>query len=253
MIYIRSLMITLVFWGLSSSFAYADITVSTTNRGSANLLFQAYSDRYEVWGFGSNGTRFEVARNYHVFDLSGLSGTVTEAKMTFFHPGENGNGTASFSSPDPSENITFYDVTAITSADLSNDATVQTAFNDFGDGTEYGTLTADASVNTLDATGTFQTITLNASALADIQAAINAGDEWLIGGRLTTFQPDANQVPGSNPNANERVFRGSSTSIFPNLPATTLTLTGVVPEPGSLAAALTIAGLIVTRHGRRPV
>lgn len=228
-----------------SATASATVDIDTANRGSIDRFspaFAAYGEAYQVRAFGSSGTRGEVTRNYHIFDLSNLTGTVTAAEITFWHPGENGMGSASYDSPDPSETMTFYEVTTPAS-DIENELNALTVYDDLGTGTVYGMLTADPSVNTVDASGTFQTISLNPAALAAIQASIDGNTDFLIGGSLTTWQPDGSMLPGGNPDANERIFRGSLTAAFPaGVPATTLTLTGVsVPAP---VPALPAAGLV---------
>lgn len=243
--------------------ASADALVTTLDRGSViapvirsnpspfvQFFFpNDYQPEYQVWaaGFGQP-SRVEVARSFHIFDLSGLTGTVTGAEITFFHPGDNGLGSTSYDSPDSSETVTFYNVGSQSISDIDNAANFADVFNDVGSGTTYGTLTADASVNTIDATGTFQTITLNANAIADIQAAINAGGDWAIGGALTTFQTD----PSGIGTANERVFRGSGPASFPNgLPATSLNLIGSVAIPEPSAVALVMVGLATLTVRRR--
>ncbi|MEO0510289.1 MAG: PEP-CTERM sorting domain-containing protein [Verrucomicrobiota bacterium] len=247
-----NLVLFATLWSMNNASASVDVT--TTNRGSIDdfVFFAGYGEAYQVRATGSSGSRAEVTRNFHVFDLSNLSGTVTSATITFFHPGENGQGSTSYDSPDSSETITFFDVGSSSASDIASFTNALGVFADLGTGTSYGTLTTDSSVNTLDDSGTFQTITLNSDALASIQSSIDLGGDWLIGGSLTTWQPDGSQLPGGNPNANERIFRGSTSAAFANLPPTTLTLDGVVvPEPSLLTLFLGLGALGFSTVRRR--
>lgn len=254
----KAAVFTIVAVAAMQAVVAAEVIVPTTNRGSIDVfgsVFASYGEAYQVRAFGSNGVRGEVTRNYHIFDLANLAGTVTAAEITFFHPGENGSGgSASYDSPDPSETITFYEVST-PAATIEAEQDAITVFGDLGSGDVYGTLTADPSVNTVDATGSFQTISLNATAIDAIQAAIDAGADWVIGGSLTTFAATGAELSGSNPNANERIFRGSLTDAFANigLISTDLKLTGVIaiPEPCSVVYALGIASLGLMRRRER--
>ncbi|MEM6688617.1 MAG: PEP-CTERM sorting domain-containing protein [Planctomycetota bacterium] len=246
--------------------ASADAIISTVTRGSVGSpalggfigLTGGPVDtaNYQVWAFGSTlapdpDVRFEVRRNFHVFDLQNIAGTVTGAKIELFHP-TGGAGATSFESFDPTETIGFFNVES-TSADIfglaSDQTLLGTIFNDLGTGTSLGTMTSSAANE-----GDFQSATLNAAALSEIQDAIDSGSEFLIGGALLTFNPDATAIvpPNVSPigSANERVFRGAGNGIQP---AARLVLNGVtaIPEPGSLSALAMAASFVAIRRRRQ--
>ena len=103
------------------------------------------------------------------------------------------------------------------------------AFLDLGTGVAYGSFMATEADSNI-----FITIDLNASAVADANAA--AGELWALGGAITTLDGDIF--------TNEGLFGGSADS-----PSTQLVLT-LIPAPGAVAL-FGLAGLMGTRRRRR--
>lgn len=242
---------------IAVSQATADINIDATTQGTVNSelgrAFLGYwnsNTSIQTWAFGSSFVsqtdRFEVARNYHSFDLSGLSGTVTSASITSWHSNASADS-ASFNSEDFSETVEFYDV-GYTSTEIQTavEEDYQAIWDDIGSGTSYGSLTASDATN-----GTYQTITLSTNALADIQSAINSNSEWVIGGALSTWAPLRSDLTESNATAygslNERVFRAPAEEMR----ITELTLIGVVPEPSTAALLMGAMALGFTAQRRR--
>jgi hypothetical protein len=114
-------------------------------------------------------------RNYTTFALPAATPIISGAELRLF--------TFSYSSPDPTETYTLFDVSA-TPAELDTDRTGSLAgmaiYNDLGSGTVYGTR-AIAPANV----GTTVAIPLNAAAVAALNAAI--GSTISFGGALTTL------------------------------------------------------------------
>jgi len=110
-------------------------------------------------------------RNFLLFDLAGLSGTVNAAKLRLTNP------PGGFSSPDALEQYTTFDVT-------SDFALLGTAspliYSDLGSGTAYGSYTASIADN-----ASVVELTLNAAAVDAIQASL--GSQFALGGAITTL------------------------------------------------------------------
>lgn len=228
--------------------AYADVTIDHTYRSNVRSNGGSLAGSYAVRAINTDspnpsGTPIERERNFHTFDLSGLSGTITGATLRVWvdpkdgDPGSGiGNQTgAPYQSSDSSEDILLYDVSSDAS-DLVNSPTA-TEFADIGSGNLYGTLT----VNDDDA-GEYIEAVLNAQAIADLNTAI--GGLWSVGGAL-----DFNGSYGANSNfISERVLHDDNNELN-DLPSQ-LVLTGsVVPEPSSLLLVLgTVAGWAVLRR-----
>ncbi|WP_162914529.1 PEP-CTERM sorting domain-containing protein [Desertibaculum subflavum] len=119
-----------------------------------------------------------VRRSYLAFDLSGVTGTVTAAKLRLFNP-EVSQFLHGYVSPQASETLAFYDVTTLAAAFLDGTAGVA-GFADLGTGILFGTRSVSAADN-----GTVIEIDLNAAALAALNAA--AGGDFLLGGALTSI------------------------------------------------------------------
>ncbi|MEM6259380.1 MAG: PEP-CTERM sorting domain-containing protein [Planctomycetota bacterium] len=189
------------------------------------------------------GAPLEQERNYHTFDLSSLSGTITGATLRIYVPLDAG---ALYQSSDLSETINLFDVSTAASVLLDPDSDLSgaanNAYNDLGSGNSYGSFV----VNSTDV-DTYIDIDLtpNAFALADLNAAVGSGS-WSVGGALVF-----NGSYGSSSSfISERVLGDGEDLVNGGLPAQ-LVLTGdnLVPEPSSLAL-LGLGGLIAMRRRR---
>lgn len=123
-----------------------------------------------ITGGLSNGAEF---RSFFNFDLSAVTGQVTEAVLTI-----SLDRTRAFS-PDPIETLGIFDVTSDIPTLLDGSGGVA-AFDDLGSGISYG----GASVLTDSTSGTLS-IALNALALLDLNAAI--GGDFALGGAVTSL------------------------------------------------------------------
>lgn len=193
-----------------------------------------------------NGSANEVTRLYHIFDIPALTAGQVIESATLLIPHSNRsyastNGSAG--AGDPTETVALFDVS--TSADTLRNpdesqgiSVLDAIFGDLGSGTTYGSFVASAASN-----GTTEMITLNADAIAALNAA--AGGEWAVGGALQS----ANLTVFG---AEEQVFKGSEDSPYPFTTASQLELT-VVPLPPALAlfaSALVGLGLFGGRARR---
>ncbi len=139
-----------------------------------------------------------VTRNFFVFDLSSIDLDIVSMELVVF------NRINGYGSSDPSETYSLFDVST-DPLDLINGTGGTAAFMDLGTGVIYGSHIATSADN-----GSFITIALNSSAVADANAS--AGGLWALGGAITTLD--------NLPLTGEFLFGESSTS-----PATQLVLT----------------------------
>ncbi len=240
-----------IFW--FGSAVHADITLNHSDRSNVRNNGGKLADSYavRVLNLGAfedplnpAGTPQERERNYHTFDLSGLSGTITGATLRVWvdpkdgDPGSGqGNETgAPYQSSDPFEDILLYDVSTDASTLASSSPGID-AFDDLGTGNIYGTLRVAA-----DDAGEYVEAVLNAQAVTDLNAAI--GGSWSVGGAL-----DFNGSYGANSSfISERVLHDDN--ILANDLPSQLVLTGsVVPEPSSVLLLIGVAGLAAARRG----
>jgi hypothetical protein len=113
-------------------------------------------------------------RDFFVFDLSGVSGTIVNAALDIENP------PGGYVSADGSETWTVYDVNVTSIANLVGAIDNATSFNDIGSGTSYGS----ANVVWTGVT-TPVNVNLNASAVSALNSAI--GGQFALGGRVTTI------------------------------------------------------------------
>jgi hypothetical protein len=161
-------------------------------------------------------------RNFFVFDLSGVTGTVAGARLELNTLQVSGN-----------ETYELYHVATPVATLLAGGSGKGSIFDDLGDGTVYATQSILASQpnTTID-------IALNSGFVSNANAAI--GGRFAIGGALTSLASTGNQY----------VF-GYQSLDGPPLSYSRLVLT-VVPEPGMLTLLLAGAiGLFVNASRRR--
>jgi hypothetical protein len=170
-------------------------------------------------------------RSFFVFDLSGVTETITSATLKLWNPSSPPNTEAGFSSPDASETLALYDVSTST-ASLTGGTGGVSAFTDLGSGTSFGSTTISAADN-----GSFVTITLNASALSALNSA---GGLFSIGGALTTLSGSSNQ--------NAFLW----THEFPVASTLELETTTALPTPGTLALfGISFVSMLVNLRRRK--
>ena len=206
------------------------VTINATDRGFYDSTgSHDFSNTNYFTGeplFGNN------SRNFFIFDLAPVSGTVTAATLRLFNP------LGSYTSPDPTENYDVHHV-GTSPASLAAGTAGAAGFTDLGDGTVYGGHLASALDN-----GTFINIALNAAAIADINAQL--GGLFATGGNLTTLTLDG--VP-------ESLFGATGGSALSNTQLILTTAAAVpepVPEPGSLALlSLGVALALASRRRRQ--
>lgn len=177
--------IGLTLAGFTSHASAATITLDATSRGWYADDGLAISGQHGLptgnyaAGQTSTGTGIlQEYRNFFIFDLPSLTDVIVSATLRLTPRG--------YMSADASETYALFDVTTPL-ASLTDRSGGVAAFTDLGSGTFYGSrvfTAADAGVAPV-------TITLNAAAIANLQAAIGA--RIGLGGALTTIGDLANQ------------------------------------------------------------
>ena len=136
-------------------------------------------------------------RNFSVFDLSAVSGTVVAAEFRPYEPAVSdglGNG---YASVDPTETYTTFDVSTPPGTVIAGGTGLTAIFADLGTGTSYGAVTTSNADN-----GSFLTVALNRAAVAAINGAL--GGSFAIGGSVTSILGGGDQLifgfTGATPN-----------------------------------------------------
>lgn len=220
---------------------------------------------YQAATINSGGFSRPATRPFFVFDLSASTdrpGSIVGAKLRLFHP-----STSLSENIDPTETITFHDLRtpvaalrALESPPIDPNTGRRRAatedelgvlgaiFADLGDGPAFGSMTASASNQ-----GAFQEVQLNQAALTSLNNARVAGQEWALGGTLSSID-----TTGTHPvRSYERIFRDSQDQQEGGpRPATELVLTfgPVRPAPvlgGFLGFSLLGTGLVGMSLRRR--
>jgi hypothetical protein len=194
----------------------------------------AQNDNYVVGGGLDGYTR----NNYFLFDLSGVSGTITAATLKVYNPSAPASPGFPFgyTSGAPSETYTLFDIAApFYSVPLPSgnyvagygqgSPTGQAIFNDLGSGTSFGSTTVSLADN-----GRYVEISFNSAGLA----ALNAGTGIFgVGGSITTLDNLLNA---------ESLFASAFLStVGPNVPLLAITS---VPEPSETLLFLAGLGLV---------
>ena len=138
--------------------------------------------------FGSNQNYIAAAysglffNDFFVFNVSGVTAAVTSASFTVYSYTVDSSSEAVYPIP-----YSLHDVSTPVSVLTSNNSGNTAAFDDLASGSYYGGRT----YTTADS-NTFQTITLDAAAIADINAAIAGSGSFVLGG---STNPLAAAVP----------------------------------------------------------
>jgi hypothetical protein len=174
---------------------------------------------YAVGNFVSSP---QELRNFFVYDLSGVNGTIVAAELRIQF--------RVYSSNDPFETFALHDFTSPIGSLLNATGGVA-AFEDLGDGELYGSHDFSKATE-LD----LVPIALSNAALSDMNSTTGL---WAMGGRVTTLDDDFFGT--------QEVLSSSSAQLS-DLASTQLILTIEIPAPGVLAL-LGAAG--VCGRGRR--
>lgn len=168
-------------------------------------------------------------RSYFVFNIPslGVGETFTGATLRIQAP------PGSYNSGAPTETYTLFNfaLNNATITILAANTGGQTAFNDLGSGTSYGSIVLSSATN-----GTIVDIGLNGSALGDINT--RAGQTLAIGGAVTTLT------------SQELVFDTSTPSNTVELVLTRSGGAAAAPEPTTGLLALAGMVMMVTRRRR---
>ena len=209
--------------------AVLSVAASASGAAATTVINSFASGFYQNTGgtpsLGSTNIIEDSTRNnYFAFDLSGVSGTVTSAKLTIF----GGNGSFLFFSAPPTVTYSIFDVSANVNA-LTNHTAGLATFTDLGSGTVYGSTSVTAT------TGPSLQLVIDLSGgLNDINAAL--GGLFALGG-------------GSSLAANQGFLWSSSSRD----PAARLELE-TTPIPAALPLFATVfggGGLVAWRRRRK--
>jgi hypothetical protein len=217
----------------SSPARAAIITVNVVDNGSYNEFGEHTASNINyIAGLaesGCHGLRLCEYRNWFVFDLAGVSGTIVSASLRLRSSG--------FESPVPgqfgqqgTETYTLFDVTTPIASLTAGGTGLVGTFNDLGSGTAYGNRTY-SKADELQV----REIALQAAGVNALQAAL--GGQFALGGAITTID---------HTNFFEHVFGGS----FGLNAQLVLDVEPVpVPEPATLAlVGFGLAAAVVRRR-----
>jgi hypothetical protein len=214
---------------IGSTISLLAITGSTAAQAATITVAAVDSGWYDSTGFhlstrtnylaGEVGGSTPQFRNFFVFDLSGVSGVVTTATLRL--------DTASFSSFDPSEDYSLFDVTTPSTTLRAGGSGMVATYADLGSGVSYGTRTYTNVDDNL-----VRDIKFNAAGIAAVQAGL--GGDFAIGGTVTTLR-----VPVDD----EHVFGGSGSGVRELVLETV-----AVPEP--LTISLFGIGIVASTAAR---
>lgn len=189
LIYVCLFLLFSVMFSLAGNANALDLDAIDSGHYSNTGLHVASNPNYIVGEFTVDN---EIERNFFVFDLSGVTQQIVGATLTIYNP------SGGYSSNDPSETWTLYDVTTPI-VDLTASGGGATGginvYNDLGSGTMFGSATVTSASN-----NTLVNVNLNNNAVAALNAA--RGGSFAIGGALTSLD--------GNINTEEVVFKFSS-------------------------------------------
>jgi hypothetical protein len=198
--------------------------VAAANAGT--ITFEPYSQGSYYSSNGSANGNYRVGlannierRSFFIFDLTGLTGTVTAAELLLWCPSN------CYGSDESTETFELWDFTgSITDLAAGGTAHAPALYADLGTGTSYGSFTISSTDE-----NTLLSFILNSQAVAALNSA--GGSDFAIGGRM----PSADSY-------NEFVFGYTFATQDQRLVLTYTDLGAAVPEP----ATLTLVGLALT-------
>jgi hypothetical protein len=152
-------------------------TLNAVASGAYNDQGTHYADNYAVGWYASSNPGNLEGRDYFVFDLSSVTGTIVSA---FLRLSTAPPGYIRYGGNDPSETFTLFAVAATPITTLVNGSgNGVSAFNDLGAGTSYGSRVVTPNPGaTID-------VSLNGSGVSYLQA--NANGLVVLGGAITTL------------------------------------------------------------------
>ena len=157
-------------------------TLNAVATGAYNQQGAHFTDNYAVGWYATSNPGDLEGRDYFVFDLSSVTGTIIAG---FLRVSTAPPGYLRYGSDDPSETFTLFDVAATPITTLVNGSgNGVSAFNDLGAGTSYGSRVVTANPGaTID-------VNLNGSGVAYLQS--NANGLVVMGGAITTLAKAVN-------------------------------------------------------------
>jgi hypothetical protein len=201
------------------------VTLDATTRGvqppSGAFTSPPTANSFYLVGFSA----IAEFRNFFVFDLAGLSGSVNAAKLLLTNP------PGGFNSVDALEQFTTFDVTSDFALLGSASPLI---YSDLGSGIAYGSYTASIADN-----ASVVELSLNAAAVEAIQASL--GSQFALGGAITTLSPFR---PG------RREFLFGSTGVGDITQLRLDLTTSSVPEPSTLLMLSTGAVVALLKSKR---
>jgi hypothetical protein len=181
------LLVVLLSFGLAARAADCPLVFPASDSGWYNAAnFHDPENNNYIAGYHAPGAT--ELRNFFVFDLPALNSAVAGAQLRIF--------TFTISAPPGAETFELHHVaTPVETLVTGEGAGLTNVFNDLGDGALYA---ARAVTNT--EANSFITLTLNANAIAAINAA--DGQRFALGGRVSTL--------AAAPGVDEKLFAYSS-------------------------------------------
>jgi hypothetical protein len=230
---VRAFLFSLLFLLFASANPALALTINASDSGNyANNGSHALGDLEYAAGWDSN----ETLHDYFVFDLSGVSGTITSATLHVYNPAvcePDCSYTGGYDSADATETYNLHEV-LVPAALVTNSLLNPAIYTDLGDGASFGSHGASLADN-----GAFIDIPLNAAGIAAAQNFVGIGS-FVLGGEISTL--------AALPNTKEYLFGASDPPGYPDY-TRQLILTGVVPEPAT--GALVALGLVAVASARR--